>query len=157
VATRAQTFFSDDDYTLYRHLLGQHCRAAQVSVWAWVLMPNHVHLILVPADADGIRRALSKVHRAYAGHIHTRLKRTGHFWQGRFGCVVMDEAHLARISHTVWLVSHFGIRRRSWVRFRGCRVILGERDGFRSGPAGIFGWFFILGSTPPFRFSGWFA
>jgi putative transposase len=100
---RAQTFFSDDDYTLYRHLLGQHCRAAQVSVWAWVLMPNHVHLILVPADADGIRRALSKVHRAYAGHIHTRLKRTGHFWQGRFGCVVMDEAHLAAVLRYVVL------------------------------------------------------
>src|SRR6202522_4305331 len=92
---RAQTFVSDDDYPPYRHMLGQHCRAAQVSVWAWVLMPNHVHLILVPSDADGIRRALSKVHRAYAGHIHARLKRTGHFWQGRFGCVVMDEAHLA--------------------------------------------------------------
>jgi putative transposase len=33
------------------------------------------------------------VHRHYAGHIHARLKRTGHFWQGRFGCVAMDEAH----------------------------------------------------------------
>ncbi len=58
-------------------------------------MPNHVHLILVPADADGIRRALSRVHRTYAGHIHARLRRTGHFWQGRFGCVAMDEEHLA--------------------------------------------------------------
>ena len=65
--------------------------ATEVSVWAWVLMPNHVHLILTPQDRDGIRRALSKVHRAYAGHVHARLKRTGHFWQGRFGCVAMDE------------------------------------------------------------------
>ena len=30
----------------------------------------------------------------YAGHIHAREKRTGHFWQGRFGCVAMDEGHL---------------------------------------------------------------
>jgi putative transposase len=58
-------------------------------------MPNHVHLILTPQDADGLRRALSKVHRAYAGHVHARQKRTGHFWQGRFGCVAMDEAHLS--------------------------------------------------------------
>lgn len=91
---RQQTFFCDDDYRFYLNLLGRHCRAAEVSVWAWVLMPNHVHLILTPKDSDGIRRALSKVHRAYAGAIHARLERTGHFWQGRFGCVAMDEAHL---------------------------------------------------------------
>jgi putative transposase len=48
----------------------------------------------VPSDADGLRRALSPLHRRYAGHIHTRLQRSGHFWQGRFGCVAMDEAHL---------------------------------------------------------------
>jgi putative transposase len=64
-------------------------------VWAWVLMPDHVHLILAPSDEDGLRAALSRTHRRYAGHIHGREKRTGHFWQGRFGCVAMDEAHLA--------------------------------------------------------------
>ena len=72
----------------------EHCAAANVEIWSWVLMPNHVHLILVPGDGDGLRRALSAVHRRYAGHIHARLKRTGHFWQGRFGCVAMDEVHL---------------------------------------------------------------
>ncbi len=91
---RAQTFFDDDDYALYRDLLGTHCGAAGVEIWSWVLMPNHVHLILVPGDEDGLRRALSVAHRRYAGHIHARLRRTGHFWQGRFGCVAMDEAHL---------------------------------------------------------------
>lgn len=79
---RAQTFFSDADYALYRDLLAAHCRAASVEVWAWCLMPNHVHLILVPSDADGLRRALSRVHRLYAGTIQARRKRTGHFWQG---------------------------------------------------------------------------
>ena len=92
---RAQTFFSDDDYQLYLDLLRKHCTEAEVGIWAWVLMPNHVHLILTPRDADGIRRALSKVHRSYAGRVHARLQKTGHFWQGRFGCVPMDETHLA--------------------------------------------------------------
>ena len=91
---RAQTFFADEDYALYRELLRVHCAEARVDILAWVLMPNHVHLILVPSDADGIRRALSRVHRLYAGAIHARLRRTGHFWQGRFGCVAMDEDHL---------------------------------------------------------------
>jgi putative transposase len=91
---RATTFFGDEDYALYRDLLAERARAASVEIWAWVLMPNHVHLILVPADADGIRRTLAPVHRRYAGIVHARLKRTGHFWQGRFGCVAMDETHL---------------------------------------------------------------
>ena len=92
---RARTFFGDADYALYRDLLGQHCRAADVEVWAWCLMPNHVHLVLVPSDTDGLRRALAAVHRRYAGIIHARRRRTGHFWQGRFGAAVMDEEHLA--------------------------------------------------------------
>ncbi len=92
---RAQTFFSDVDYALYRDLLAASCRAAGVQVWAWVLMPNHVHLVLVPTDPDGLRRALAPAHRRYAGHVHARERRTGHFWQGRFGTVPMDEAHFA--------------------------------------------------------------
>lgn len=91
----AQTFFSDEDYATYRDLLIAHCRAANVEVWAWVFMPNHVHLVLVPSDCDGLRRALAAVHRRYAGYVHARLRRTGHFWQGRFGCAAMDEGHLA--------------------------------------------------------------
>lgn len=90
---RQRTFFSDSDYALYRDLLRDQCRKAGVAVWSWVLMPNHVHLVLVPADADGLRRALAPLHRTYAGHVHARMQRTGHFWQGRFGCVAMDEAH----------------------------------------------------------------
>lgn len=91
---RQQTFFTQDDYAAYRDLLAEHCAANDVAVWSWVLMPNHVHLILVPEHVDALRAALSKVHRAYAGRIHSREKRTGHFWQGRFGCVAMDEPHL---------------------------------------------------------------
>ena len=92
---RAQTFFGADDHALYRDLLATSCRANDIEIWSWVLMPNHVHLILVPTDEDGIRRALAPVHRRYAGEIHARLRRTGHFWQGRFGAVAMDEAHLS--------------------------------------------------------------
>jgi putative transposase len=48
--------------------------------------------VLVPSDADGLRRALAPVHRRYAGIIHARRKRTGSFLAG---AVRMDEAHLA--------------------------------------------------------------
>ena len=91
---RAQTFFCDDDYRLYRDLLSTQAKVHGVEVWSWVLMPNHVHLILAPPTAEALSAVMSAVHRRYAGHIHARLKRTGHFWQGRFGCVAMDESHL---------------------------------------------------------------
>ncbi len=90
---RAQTFFSDLDYELYLNLLARHCQATDVSVWASVLMPSLVQLNLTPQDNEGIRRALAKVHRVHAGRVLARLKRTGHFRQGRFGCVAMDEDH----------------------------------------------------------------
>ena len=50
---RQQTFFDDSDYALYRDLLAESLKAADVACWAWVLMPNHVHLIL--ADTGALR------------------------------------------------------------------------------------------------------
>ena len=92
---QARVFFSDADYSLYLGLLAASCRDAKVECWAFALMPNHIHAILVPRDADGLRAALAPVHRRYAGIINARRRRTGHFWQGRYGAAVMDEAHLA--------------------------------------------------------------
>lgn len=62
---RQPTFFGDDDYLLYLALLRHGCRKAGTTVWAWCLMPNHVHLILVPADTDGLRAALAPAHTRY--------------------------------------------------------------------------------------------
>jgi REP-associated tyrosine transposase len=126
----AKTFFGDADYALYRDLLAEHCRAAGVEVWAWCLMPNHVHLILVPSDADGLRRALSRVHRIYAGTIQARRKRTGHFWQGRFGAVAMDEEYLASALRYVSLNpvrAHLVKRAQDW-RWSSTRAHLRGRD-----------------------------
>jgi putative transposase len=91
---RQQVFFSDADYARYLRLLIESSAATRVSCLGYCLMPNHVHLILVPATDDGLRRCLAVVHRAYAGALNTRRGTSGHFWQGRYGSVVMDEAHL---------------------------------------------------------------
>lgn len=50
---RARTLF-DDDHRFYRDRPGSECRAAGVAVAAWVPMPNHVRLILIPTDEDGL-------------------------------------------------------------------------------------------------------
>jgi len=52
---RQKVFFHDGDYKTYLALLAESCAAARVAVWAYCLMPNHVHLILVPRDAGGPR------------------------------------------------------------------------------------------------------
>jgi putative transposase len=100
---RQQTFFEDGDYALYRDLLGEAARRAEASVWAYCLMPNHVHLIIVPSDEDGLRRTFADAHRRYTGFINARHRWTGHLWQGRFGAVAMDEQHLAAAARYVAL------------------------------------------------------
>src|SRR6266700_1605053 len=132
---RARTFFGAGDYARYRDLLAEGCRAADVQVWAWCLMPNHVHLILVPSDADGLRRALAPVHRRYAGAIHARRRRSGHFWQGRFGAVAMDEDYLAVALRYVSLNpvrARLVTRAQDW-RWSSTRAHLaGKEDGITS-------------------------
>ena len=66
-------------------------------------MPNHVHLILVPATADGLARAIGETHRQYTGFANTRARWTGHLFQGRFASVVLDEEHLMQAARTMAL------------------------------------------------------
>jgi putative transposase len=53
-------------------------------------MPNHVHLIVTPADANGPRAIFAEAHRRYTEAINERFHWTGHLFQGRFGAVVME-------------------------------------------------------------------
>jgi putative transposase len=100
---REQTFFEDGDYVVYRELLAEAAAKAGAEIWCYCLMPNHVHVIVVPADSDGLRRTFADAHRRYTGFINARHRWTGHLWQGRFGAVVMDEAHLGHAMRYVSL------------------------------------------------------
>jgi putative transposase len=91
---RERTFFEDGDYALYLDLLADAAGRAGVEIWSYCLMPNHVHIVAVPRDADGLRRCFRHVHRHYTGYVNARRRWTGHLWQGRFSSVAMDEAHL---------------------------------------------------------------
>jgi len=91
---RGQVFFSDADYGFYAKLLGEAAVSAGAEVWAYCLMPNHVHIILTPSGEDGLRGTFADLHRRYTGEINARHRWTGHLWQGRFGSVPMDEEHL---------------------------------------------------------------
>ena len=91
---RLQTFFSDDDYQAYLELMAQWCGKRGVAIWAYCLMPNHVHLIAVPETEDALRLAIGEAHRRYSRMINFREGWRGHLWQGRFASYAMDEAYL---------------------------------------------------------------
>jgi REP-associated tyrosine transposase len=91
---RDAVFFGDEDYACYLSLLRHGCRKSGTAVWAWCLMPNHVHLILAPTNEDGLRAALAPAHTRYAMEINRREGWHGHLWQCRFASFPMDEGHL---------------------------------------------------------------
>jgi putative transposase len=91
---REAIFFEDGDQEVYRDLLAEQARKARVEVWAYCLMPNHVHLILLPTRADGLGPAVGEAHRRYTNFINARARWTGHLFQSRFASVAMDELHL---------------------------------------------------------------
>jgi len=91
---RQRTFFRDDDYALYLELMSAYCGKAATRVWAYCLMPNHVHLVMVPSHEHGLRAALGEAHRRYTLRVNAREGWRGHLWQGRFDSFPMDEQHL---------------------------------------------------------------
>lgn len=100
---RMETFFTDEDYETYIRLVAEGCAKAGTEVWAYCLMPNHVHLILVPSSEDGLRAALGEAHRRYTRHINFREGCRGYLWQGRFHSFPMDEAYLIACARYVEL------------------------------------------------------
>ena len=91
---REAIFFADGDHEVYCALLAEQARRAEVAVWAYCLMPNHIHLILVPKRADALGNAVGEAHRRYTNFINARAGWTGHLFQRRFSSVVMDDSHL---------------------------------------------------------------
>ena len=91
---RQQTFFCDEDYFVYIDLMAHWCQKHDVQIWAWCLMPNHVHLIAVPQTEEGLARAIGEAHRRYTRHVNFRQQWRGHLWQERFASFPMDIQYL---------------------------------------------------------------
>lgn len=100
---KQRTFFSEADYRLYKKYLAAACADTGTAIWAWCLMPNHVHLVLVPSLEQGLGAVLRRTQGRYARAINLRQGRTGHLWQARFGSFVMDERHLLACARYVEL------------------------------------------------------
>ena len=75
---RQTTFFCDEDYRYYIKLLSNYSEACGTEVWAYCLMPNHVHLVMVPHDEYGLRAPLAETHRRFARAVNCREGWRGH-------------------------------------------------------------------------------
>ncbi|MCP4642701.1 MAG: transposase [bacterium] len=91
---RADVFEVDADREAYLRFVKRYASRHGLAVWAYCLMTNHVHLVVVPSREDSLGLALRDAHTVYAMHFNTRTELSGHVWQGRFHSCPMDEPHL---------------------------------------------------------------
>ncbi|SRR5690606_26595865 len=87
---QARTFFEEQDYALYLALLEYACRRYQTQVHAYVLMTNHVHLLVTSSLPEGVSRTMQYVAGRYVAKLNRRLGRTGTLWGGRFRSSPID-------------------------------------------------------------------
>ena len=87
---RAATFVADGDRHLYLTCLGDAATKYACAVHAYVLMPNHVHLLVSPQRAGGVALLMQDVGRRYVRIFNDRHSRTGTLWEGRYKAAMID-------------------------------------------------------------------
>jgi putative transposase len=83
-------FGTTADYRFFHHCLANAARRHRCLVHAYVLMTNHVHLLITPASRDGIGRMMQSVGRRYVQYFNNRYGRTGTLWEGRYRATLID-------------------------------------------------------------------
>jgi len=91
---RGVVFFCDADRWAYLALLRDYAGKHGIGLLAYCLMPNHVHLVLVPETAQGLHLALKPLHMRHAQRINRARGWSGHLWQGRYFSSPLDENYL---------------------------------------------------------------
>jgi len=87
---RQATFFAEEDYALYRECLQNAAAKHECDVHAYVLMTNHVHLLMTPHQPGGIGKVLQSVGRRYVQYVNAQYRRTGTLWEGRYKASLID-------------------------------------------------------------------
>ena len=90
---REAVFFDEADRRLYLLLWREACRKFGLEVWAWCLMTNHVHVVVVPPAADALGQAMRRLNSRYTSAVNRRAGLCGHLWQGRFYSTPLDGPH----------------------------------------------------------------
>ena len=77
-------FFEPDDYVRYLGWLGEAAAEARCAIHAYVLMTNHVHLLLTPTKAEAVSHFIISLGRRYVQYVNRTYRRTGTLWDGRY-------------------------------------------------------------------------
>ncbi len=92
---REPCFFAEEDYHCYLHWLKKSAVDWHCVIHAYVLMTNHVHLLVTSEKADGIAKMMQSIGRRYVQYINRSYHRTGSLWEGRFkSSLVQAEEYL---------------------------------------------------------------
>lgn len=92
---RDACYFGEDDYQAYRRWLGEALAATGCQLHAYVLMTNHVHLLLTPPEPEAVPRLMISLGRRYVQYINRTYRRTGTLWDSRYkSSLVQAEAYL---------------------------------------------------------------
>ena len=101
---REDCFFAEADHAAYLHWLERAARTYQVAIHAYVLMANHVHLLVTPGTEGGVSRMMQYLGRHYVQYINKTYRRSGTLWERRFhASVVETEAYLLTLQRYIEL------------------------------------------------------
>lgn len=101
---RQPCFFAEIDRTRYLQDLRDTARREYCSVHAYVLMTNHVHLLVTPMMAGSVGRMMQSLGRGYVRYVNDRYRRTGTLWEGRYkSCPIMDDSYFLRCQRYIEL------------------------------------------------------
>jgi putative transposase len=81
---------TDADYEALRGFIAEEARAAGVALHAYVLMPNHFHLLVTPTQEGALARMMQSVGRRHVRHFNAQTQRSGTLWEGRYRCAVLQ-------------------------------------------------------------------
>jgi len=84
-------FGAECDYQRYLGWLEEYSSRYAVGIWAYCLMPNHVHFICVPKTGDSLARAFNTLHMRYAQYFNGKKAVCGHLWRARFMSCTLDD------------------------------------------------------------------
>ncbi len=88
---RQPIFFDESDYRIYLKWLNEAAIKYECAIHAYVLMTNHVHILVTPKETDGISRMMQYVGRYYVPYINHTYQRSGTLWEGRYKSSLIDE------------------------------------------------------------------
>ncbi len=92
---RQACFFSDDDYLLYLQCLLEYSLKTKCLIHGYVLMTNHVHLLITPSDKDSVGQLMKHLGQRYVQYVNRTYQRSGTLWEGRFrSCIAQEDNYL---------------------------------------------------------------